>query len=98
MTNLEILILDANDRAIYLTTLQQLGRIDVGIFRDKQSFQKRKIHVKTILNSILSDIHNVEIRVQEIKNESLRLELREEIDKRRQRYYELYDEVEGTIF
>ena len=51
-----------------------------------------------MLNSILPDIHNIEIRAEEVKNKSLRLELREEIAKRRQRYRELYDEEEGTIF
>jgi hypothetical protein len=79
--------------------MQQPGRIDVEIYRHKQSFQtKHKIHVKTMLNSILPDIHNIEIRAEEVKNKSLRLELREEIAKRRQRYRELYDEAESTIF
>ncbi len=51
-----------------------------------------------MLNSILPEIHNIEICTKEVKSKNLRLELREEIVKRGQRYRELHDEVAGTIF
>jgi len=99
MTPPEILIFDANDRTIYTITMLQLRRIDREICRHRQIFQKKhKTHVKTVLHFILPDIHNIEIRTKEIKDKNLRLGLREEIAKRRQKYYELFDEVEDTIF
>jgi hypothetical protein len=99
MTPPEILILDANDRTIYTITMLQLRRIDREICKQQQSFQKKhKTHVKTMLHFILPDIHNIEIRAKEVKDKNLRLGLREEIAKRKTKYYELYDEVLDTIF
>jgi hypothetical protein len=99
MTPSEILILDANDRMIYTTTMLQLRRIDREICRHKQSFQKKhKAHVNKVLQFILPDINNIEIRAKELKDKNLRLELREEIVKRKKKYYELYDEVHDTLF
>ena len=99
MTAPKILILDANDRTIYTITMLQLRRIDREICRQKQSFQKKhKTHVKTVLHLILPDIHDIEIRAREIKDKNLRLELREEIAERKKKYYELYDEVQDTMF
>ncbi|HXY87743.1 MAG TPA: hypothetical protein VEG44_04830 [Candidatus Acidoferrales bacterium] len=99
MTTPKILILDANDRTIYTIAMQQLRRIDREICRQKQSFRnKHKTHVKSMLHFILPDIHEVEIRAKEIKDKNLRLELREEIVERKRKYYELYDEVQDTIF
>lgn len=99
MTPPGILILDANDRMIYTITMLQLRRIDREICRHRQSFQKKhKAHVKTVLHFLLPGIHNIEIRAKEVKDKNLRLELREEIAKREKKYYELYDEVQDTIF
>lgn len=99
MTAPKILILDASDRTIYTITMLQLRRIDREICRQKQSFQKKhKTHVKTMLHLILPDIHNIEIRAKEIKDKDLRRKLREEIVERKKKYYELYDEVQDTIF
>ena len=99
MTTPNILILDANDRVIYNIAMRQLRRIDREICKQKQSFQnKHKTHVKSMLHFILPDIHDIEIRVKEIKDKNLRLELREEMVERKRRYYELYDEVQDTIF
>jgi hypothetical protein len=99
MTPPGILIIDANDRMIYTITMLQLRRIDREICRHEQSFQKKhKTHVKAVLHFILPGIHNIEIRAKEVKDKNLRLELREEIAKRKKKYYELYDAVQDTIF
>jgi hypothetical protein len=98
MTTLVILILNVNDRTIYV---KQCNNWDASMLKYvdiNKAFERSIKHVKTMLNSILPDIHNIDFRAEEVKNKSLRLELREEIAKRRQRYRELYDEAESTIF
>jgi hypothetical protein len=98
MTIPEMLILDVSDRTIHTITMLQLKRIDREICRHTQSFQKKhEKHVKAMLHFILLDLHKIEIRVKEVKDKNLRLELRDEIATRRKRYYELYDEVLNII-
>ncbi len=99
MTTTEILILDPSDHQLYKTTMRKLRRIDTEICRHRQSFSiHHQSHIQTVLHFLLLDLLAVELQVKRVKDKNLRIELRKGIVKRKQRYYELYDEVHDTIF
>jgi hypothetical protein len=99
MTTPEILILDPNDRTLYNTTMRKLKRIDTEICRHRQSFSiNHHTHIQTVLHFLLLDLLAAELQAKEVKDKNLRIELRKDIVRRKQRYYELYDEVHNTIF
>lgn len=99
MTTPELLILDPRDRALYNTAVRKLKRIDTEICRHRQSFlMKHQTHIQAVLHFLLLDILAIEMQAKDVLDKNLRIELRDDIAKRKQRYYELYDEVQNTIF
>jgi hypothetical protein len=99
MTTRELFILDPNDRALYANVVRKLKRIDTELCRQRQSYvMKHQTHIQAVLRFLLLDIHAIEMQAKDIKDKRLRIELRDEIAKRKQNYYELHDEVQNTIF
>ncbi len=99
MATPDILILDTNDRQLYQMAIQKLTRIDTEICRQRKSFWiNHKSHIQTALHFIVMELLAIELQAKDVKDKNLRIELRKDIVRRKQRYYELYDEVQDTIF
>jgi hypothetical protein len=99
MTTPELLILDPRDRVLYNNAVRKLKRIDSEICRHRQSFlMKHQIHIQAVLHFLLLDILALEIQAKDVNDKNLRIELRGDIAKQKQWYYELHDEVQNTIF
>ncbi len=95
----EILILDLDDRRLYKTTMRKLKTVDTELYRHRQSFSiNHHSHIQTVLHFLLLNLLAVELQAKDVKDKNLRIELRKDIVKRKQRYYELHDEVHDTIF
>jgi hypothetical protein len=94
----QLIILDPQDRTLFNEIMLKLRRIDTELYRLITSgHTKHRTHAESVLRFAFSDLNAIETKALLVKDRRLRLEIRKQILKRRQRFYETYDEVKATI-
>ncbi len=77
----------------------KLRRIDVELTRLQTGIRtKHKMHADSVLRFVFSDLYQIEARSRDIRDRQLRVELRKEVLKRKEAYYEVYDALCDTLY
>ncbi len=95
----QLLILDSHDRTLYTDVMLKLKRIDTELSKLQTGIRtKHKMHAESVLRFTFEDLYHIEARSRDIHNKRLRIELRKEVLKRRDLYYDIYDLLCDTLY
>lgn len=95
----QLIILDPHDRTRYADIMLRLRRIDTELSKLQTGIRtKHKMHADSVLHFIFLDLHQIEARSRDIRDRQLRVELRKEVLKRKEFYYEAYDAFFDTLY
>ncbi len=95
----QLIILDSHDRALHTEVLLKLRRIDIELNKLRTGIRtKHKMHADSVLRFAFSDLQEIEARSRDIHDKRLRVELRKEVFKRKEAYYEAYDALCDTLY
>jgi len=94
-----LIILDPKDRRLYTEIMLKLRRIDNELCRlHKDLHTKHKMHADSVLQFAFLDLQITEARARYIQDKELRLDIRSELLKRKDYYYQTYDVLNDTGF
>jgi len=94
-----LIILDPKDRRLYTEIMLKLRRIDNELYRlHKDLHTKHKMHADSVLHFAFLDLQITEARARYIQDRKLRLDIRRELLKRKDYYYQTYDVLNATGF
>ena len=96
---IQLVILDPHDRMLYTDIMLKLNRIDVELSKLQTGIRtKHKMHADSVLRFVFLDLQQIERRSRDIRNRQLRVELRKEVLKRKEFYYEAFDAFYDTLY
>jgi len=96
---IQLVILDAHDRALYTDIMLKLNRIDLELSRLQTGIRtKHKMHADSVLHFVFLDLQQIEGRSRDIRNGQLRVKLRKEVLMRKDFYYEAFDAFHDTLY
>lgn len=95
----QLIILDPHDRTLYADIMLKLRRIDTELSKLLTGIQtKHKMHADSVLRFTFLDLHQIEARSRDIRDRQLRVELRKEVLKRKELYYDVYDALCDALY
>ncbi|MGZ4918813.1 MAG: hypothetical protein ACXVIP_00220 [Halobacteriota archaeon] len=95
----QLIILDPHDRTLYVDVMLKLRRIDTELSKLQTGLRtKHRMHADSVLRFVFLDLHQIEARSRDIRDRQLRVELRKEVLKRKELYYEAYDALCDTFY
>ncbi len=98
MTN-QLIILNSHDRTLYTEVTLKLRRIDAELSKLQTGIRtKHRMHADSVLRFVFLDLHQIEARSRDVRDRQLRIELRKEVFKRKEFYYEAYDALCDTLY
>ncbi|MGZ4901811.1 MAG: hypothetical protein ACXV45_00660 [Halobacteriota archaeon] len=96
---IQLVILDPHDRMLYTDVMLKLNRIDIELSKLQTGMRtKHKMHADSVLRFVFLDLQQIEGRSRDIRNRQLRVELRKEVLKRKEFYYEAFDAFYDTLY
>ncbi|MGZ4920624.1 MAG: hypothetical protein ACXV3U_00275 [Halobacteriota archaeon] len=96
---IQLVILDPHDRMLYTDIMLKLNRIDIELSKLQTGMRtKHKMHADSVLRFVFLDLQQIEGRSRDIRNRQLRVELRKEVLKRKEFYYEAFDAFYDTLY
>ena len=94
-----LIILDPQDRRLCTEIELKLRRIDNELCRlHKDLHTKHKMHADSVLRFVFLDLQIIEAKARNIRDRELRLDIRSELFKRKEYYYQTYDVLHDTTF
>ncbi len=95
----ELIILDHHDRTLYADITLKLRRIDTELNKLQIGIRtKHRMHADSTLRFMFLDLQQIESRSRDIRDRQLRVELRKEVLRRKELYYQAYDAVCDTLY
>ncbi|MGZ4911569.1 MAG: hypothetical protein ACXV5B_00375 [Halobacteriota archaeon] len=96
---IQLVILDPHDRMLYTDIMLKLNRMDIELSKLQTGMRtKHKMHADSVLRFVFLDLQQIEGRSRDIRNRQLRVELRKEVLKRKEFYYEAFDAFYDTLY